>query len=396
MFVTVRPADPWSCTVRQVLLPSILGLAALLLLGLAGGGWHYSDMVLQADGDDAVRAVHRVTAVDPEAGEVSLQVSDDDDVLLARVGLVGEETALLATGPARRRGDVVIRTVELLDGEWPAVGTELTTDIDAFPGDPATTVGVPFDTVEVPAPLGMFPAWRTIPAHANTTGTWAVIVHGRDGTRSAGNRLLPTLKELGLPALSVSVRNDPGAPADHAGYRYLGTREWEELTAAVEHLRQVEGADEVVLIGLAEGAATVLAFLRHAPAASAVGGAVLVSPLVSLPDAVTHHLASQGVPASVAPTLASTALRIASWRSGVDLTELEYHHIAAPTDLPALIVHGDADQVIPHEPSLELAERWGAQLSVYPDTGHLREWNSDPERFDTELSAFLSGVVDDR
>jgi len=382
--------------VRRILLWVALPLSALLVLGLGAGGWYYSDQLLPAPPRYVPIPEVTVTASDTEAGSVTLAATDGD-LGLFTVGLVSDSGLLLANGDWEQDADSTTRTTTLLDGEWPAVGERVATTVDTFFGDPATTLGLPFDTISVASELGELPAWRVVPRRAETGETWVVIVHGRGGGLSEGNRLLPVLDELRLPSLTISVRNDPDAPADPNGYGFYGEREWLELEAAIEHLIEVEGAREIVLAGYSQGGSVALSLLRRSDHADRVSGAVLISPLVSLGATLDLQARNRGIPEAVIPPLLTSTRWISTWRSGLDFSQVEHADRAdeLPGDVPILITHGSADTTIPVEPSRELAALLGSQATYveYRDIDHVREWNSDPEGFETDLRELLTTAL---
>ena len=382
---------------RRTLLWVVLPISALLVLGLGAGGWYYSDQLLPAPSPYVPVPELAVTASDAEAGTVTVAASGGD-VELFTVGLVSDTGALLlANGEGDRGGDTTTRTTTLLDGEWPAVGDRVATSVDAFFGDPATTLGLPFDTISVASELGELPAWRVVPRGADTDETWVVIIHGRGGGLSEGNRLLPVLDEFQLPSLTISVRNDPDAPADPNGYGFYGEREWLELEAAIEHLVEVEGARDVVLAGYSQGGSVALSLLRRSDRADRVAGAVLISPLVSLGATLDLQARNRGIPEAVIPPLLTSTRWISTWRSGLDFSQVEHVDRVdeLPSDVPMLITHGSADTTIPLDPSRELASLLGQQATfvAYPDVDHVREWNSDPEGFEADLRELLTTAL---
>ncbi|MEX2551316.1 MAG: prolyl oligopeptidase family serine peptidase [Nitriliruptoraceae bacterium] len=383
---------------------ALLWVAALLTLALAGafvaGGWYYSDELLPAPAPDDPSLEHTVTAVDPEAGTITLAPGEDGaaDLLLPTIGLLGEDGLLLASGDPEQAGGDVTRTVELLDGSWPEPGALLASSADTFDGDPASTLGLPFDVIDVPSELGDLPAWRRVPNGSASRGRWAIIVHGRGGSLTEGNRLLPTLDEMGLPSLTISVRNDPDAPVDDRGYGYFGAREWREVEAAIDHLVEVEDAREIVLIGYSQGAAASLSLLRRSERAELVSAAVLISPLASLGATLELQARNRDIPEPlIAPLLTSTRW-ISTARSGLDFTQVEHVDRAEelPDDVPMLLTHGAHDGTVPVEPTRELAAALADQATYaeYAATDHVREWNADRERFEEDLRTLLKTVVD--
>ena len=256
----------------------LIGLVVLAMLGAAGlgaGGWIYSDELLPAPPPFSPTRDVVVLDADEATNRVELGATSGDLVDLRTVGLVTDDGLLVLEGDAMPSEDGVVRTGVLIDGSWPVRGERVGAAVDTYFGTPSETLGIPFEATEIPSPDGRLPGWRVVPNGAETD-TWVVITHGRGGGLSEGNRLLPTLQRLGLPALTISVRNDLDAPADPDGYGYYGDREWEDLGAAVDHLVATEQAERIVLVGYSQGASIALSYLRRSPDADIVEAAVLI------------------------------------------------------------------------------------------------------------------------
>jgi uncharacterized protein len=381
---------------RRILMWSAVGVAALLAIAMVAGGWYYSDQLLPAPPPYEPELTVEVIGSDEESGTITLATGQGDLVALDTVGLVSDEGALLLEGPTDALPTGSARTGLLIDGAWPEPGTLVGPAIDAFFGDPATTLDLPFEEVDVPGESGVLPAWRVVPNGA-TDDTWVVIVHGRGAGLSEGNRLLPVLDELGVPSLSISVRNDRNAPADPDGYGYYGDREWEDLQAAVDHLVAAEGAERIVLMGYSQGASIALGYLRRSADAELVEAAVLVSPLVSLDETLVLQAQARDIPEPLIPPLLYATRLITSLRSGLDFDEVDHLGRLAelPTDVPMLVTHGSADETVPIGPTRELAAARPDQIvyEEYSGSGHVREWNTDRERFEEDLRTFLTDEV---
>jgi len=103
-------------------------------------------------------------------------------------------------------------------------------------------------------------------------------------------------------------------------------------------------------------------------------------PLVSLP-----------VPAP----LTWTAKWIASLRFGIDWSEVDYVARAGEFTTPMLIIHGTEDHDVPISVSEEFADAAPAGLVTlvpFEGAGHVRAWNTDPERYRQVLGDFLAGI----
>jgi uncharacterized protein len=381
---------------RRVLAWLASTVVLLALIAMVAGGWYYSDQLLPAPPPWEPELTVEVVESDEAAGSLTFATADGDLVALDTVGVITANGALLLEGPTDDLSTGAARTGRLIEGTWPGPGTLAGPSVDTFYGDPAATLDLPFEDVDVPGPAGVLPAWRVVP-NGSDTDTWVVIIHGRGGALSEGNRLLPVLNELGLPSLTVSVRNDPNAPADPDGYGYYGDREWEDLQAAVDHLVTAEGAERIVLAGYSQGGSIALGFLRRSPEADLVEAAVLVSPLVSLNETLVLQAQVRDIPDPVIPPLLFATRLITSLRSGLDFDEVDHLGRVAdlPTEVPMLVTHGSADETVPVGPSRQLAAARPGQIiyEEYPGSGHVREWNVDRQRFEDDLRTFLTGQV---
>jgi hypothetical protein len=133
-------------------------------------------------------------------------------------------------GYARCRRPVTVDQTFFTLPEEPATGRGGVAALDsfAFPGDP-TILGLAFDKVAFPGPDGDLSAWF-VPG----TGTrWIVAVHGLGASPREFLRMLDSTRELGMPTLIVTYRNDPGAPATEGALILAGQEEWEDVAAAV-------------------------------------------------------------------------------------------------------------------------------------------------------------------
>ncbi|WP_308257987.1 alpha/beta hydrolase family protein [Pseudonocardia lacus] len=362
------------------------GIGAGLGVGLgtgavAGIGWLYSSILL----DPTARPVYpeRVLAADRES--VTLVANR----LTRQPGIWGLRWAdgLAALGPVVRddRRSVVR---ELRGGPVPPVGTEAVLDTGPYDPDPGA-VGLEFEAVEVPGPLGAYPGWF-VPGGDRP---WVVLVHGRGGTLREGLRILPALHRRGHPALLISYRNDEGAPPSPDGFYHLGDTEWTDLEAAVGYARG-RGADRVVLMGWSMGAAITGAFLDRSPAAACVAALVWDAPLVDWRATLRQQARNRRLPAQLSPLAGAVTER----RIGIDFDRFDLRRRPPAVRPPTLVVHSTIDTAVPLSSSRALAAEaprldWPMRLVEVPDVEHTGSWNADPAGYERTVTGFLDDVL---
>lgn len=357
----------------------VVPLAVLLV-----AAWYFSTMLLRPD-----REVHypeTVTSV------------TDDAVCLARTrwARLPGRWALRWSDGAREVGAVLAISArevrrELLPpaGPRPPVGARVALDAGMTAADPAA-LGLAFEAVLVPAPVGDCPAWLV----PGTDPTWVLAVHGRGADRREVLRVLPTLSRLGHPVLSLTYRNDVEAPPGPDGYYHLGDTEWTDLAAAVGYAR-ARGARDVVLYGWSMGAAIIGAYLsRGASCACPVRAVVWDSPVVDWAATLRQQARIRRLP----PGLAWTAMRLTTARIGIDFSRFDLARRPPSVRPPTLVLHGAGDSMVPVAASRRLAraaERldWSIRYVEFPAAEHTASWNADPDRYRSIVAQFLTELV---
>jgi uncharacterized protein len=371
---------------------SVAGLTGTAALLAAAGGvtWIYASRVIEPPQRRPVEPLDsdQVVVVHLTDDEVTLTGTDAD-----RPGWWGLrwDGGYARIGPAlRRRGAQVTRPVSFRRGDA-APATPALLDPWAAPADDPTVLGVPVEEVVVDGPIGPLPAWRFTPT-APSTSTWAVLVHGRSGSRVETLRLAGACLAAGLPTLAISYRNDPDAPPSPDGRSHLGATEWEDVEAAVAWALE-HGADDVVLVGLSMGGACVAEVLRRSSLASRVRAVVLEAPVLDWGPVLRRAAADRGLPSAVLPLLLPPTMALASARSRIDFRSLgSFDGIEV---VPVLLLHGDADTTVP----VELADALAAtapEVVTYlriADAGHLRAWNLAREEVEAAVTGFLAARV---
>jgi alpha-beta hydrolase superfamily lysophospholipase len=279
----------------------------------------------------------------------------------------------------------VTREFQTLEGTVTA-GQHARLDKHAFPGDPLRAFGLPFREVKFESPLGPMPAWY-VPEESDR---WVIFVHGVNGKRTEGLRILWPLSDSGDHVLLISLRNDEGVPGDPSGRHQYGRTEWQDLEAAA-HFALSSGAKDLVIAGSSMGGGVAMSFMRNSLLASEVSGLILDSPMLDFSATVDDAGKRRNLPGF----LTATAKWIAGWRYGVAWDELDYLKDADRLKAPVLLFHGTADDKVPLATSEALAVRRGdiVQFEVFQDAQHAASWNLDPARYEAAVRTFLSGAA---
>ncbi|MCK9497031.1 MAG: lysophospholipase [Dehalococcoidia bacterium] len=386
--MSARLRRAWQQQRIALILAAILGL---LVVGFLGFGWYVSGSIHNG----ALEVRHG----EPEFHLEVVAVSDTevtlrgDDSNLERRGLWGLEwrdedgdaTGYAQVGEVIEvAGDGLVRRALVPDSPAPPEGVSARLDNFAFPGDPST-LGLDFQEVTFPAEDGDMPAWY-VPGDGTT---WAILTHGKGADRREALRILPTLAERGLPALVVTYRNDVEAPSEISQYAY-GATEWQDLDAAVRFARS-QGAERIVLVGYSMGGGITMGFLERSEDTGLVVAAILDAPMLDLRTIARDELTAAGVPGLTQ----WWPLWLTAQRFDLDWARTDYLPPRGPLEVPVLLFHGTADDVISVDLSDEFARLYPDQVEYHRIEGahHVGAWNLDPAGYAEAVGAFLDRVL---
>jgi uncharacterized protein len=358
----------------------ILVLLVLVLLGfgtLLGASTYFSNMILQVADfttptyDTPVLAVSETTVTLKRMGD-DLHPGEFEIEWPAGQALVG---SILSSDHNSVTRQLLLKTSPL------APGTSIFWTRYVYIGQIKNSLGLAIHDVQVPDPLGAMSAWY-VPGKLST---WAILVHGRGASRDETLRAFAPLAQLGLPLLSISYRNDPGAPHSSDNANHLGDSEWQDLEAAVKYAL-AQGAQHLVLYGWSQGGAVVEVFLHHSSLAHVVQALVLDSPILDWPATLAYQARRLSVPGF----LANTAELVTSIRSGINFADLDQTNQPQP-NIPILLFQGTGDTTTPVSITDAFAKAH-PDLVTYirvPDVEHTEAWNANPQVYNNELTTFL-------
>ena len=265
---------------------------------------------------------------------------------------------------------------------------------------PDVSIGAHTEHVTYAGELGPMPAWVVRPPGApdgSPSDRWAVLVHGRGARREETIRAMPPLLATGWTCLAPTYRNDEGVPSGPDGRYALGLSEWRDVEAAIQHAVD-HGASEVLLVGWSMGAAIVLQVLDLSPLSGLVSRVVLDGPVIDWGDVLAHHVRGHRLPRHVG-ALARTMMRqrwghrLVGVHESVDVARTDWVSRADELRHRVLLIHSADDEFVPVGPSRELA-RVRPDLVSFEEwrvARHCKEWNTDPERWESLVRDFASG-----
>lgn len=396
---------------RRWWLLAATALVVVLLAAIAAVAWHYSNDVVVPDHSGAPFEIE-VLALDPSgaSGDASSGASGDASpgavpgpssgrpgtIELARTdetdkpgiyGLDWPDGWAIVGQITDETPETITRQLHAVEGEL-APGELVRIDAYVYNGDPLSARGLDYREVEINGELGSMPAWEIGPRRNRR---WAIVVHGINSSRRLALPIAPTLSEAGLTTLAISYRDDIGAPSSPDGHHHMGLTEWRDLEAAAEYALE-RGARELLLIGHSMGGSLVAQFLLQSDLAGNVKAAVLDAPALDWPATISFGARQMGLPEFAAkPVQWMIGLRIdADWQQ-LDV-------LAQANELrrvPILLFHGDADNLVPIEPSEAFAAALPDSVTFYrvPEARHVRSWNVDPALYEKRLRRFIESEL---
>ncbi len=382
----------------------LVAVLVLLVVVYAGGGWYFSGRIHSDGLEVKPYPVERNLTLTPQGdGAIAIRSTDAKERAMldapSTYGLKWKGGYGQVSGPVRSKGQAgVVRRFEVLTGTAPARGTRAEIDLVAFPDDPTFALGASVRTIDYTSPLGRFPAWF-VPGSAGAPGsaggppgvqkTWAILVHGKGGSRMEMFRMTRATAAAGLPSLDITYRNDPHRPRDPSDYYQYGRTEWRDLAGAVAYAAD-HGATAVVLGADSMGGGIVASYLRHHRTKDIpVTGVVLDAPMLDFRRTVEFGAEQLDLPlvGGVPGSLTAVAARLAAFRYDLDWDSIDYLDDVSWLAEPALVFHGTADTTVPIATSRQLAREKKDLVTLVETKGveHVRSWNADPDAYDAAI-----------
>ena len=255
-------------------------------------------------------------------------------------------------------------------------------------------VGVPYEAVTIPVAENIeLSAWWITPIEGN--GKTVIVTHGIGTSRRDFNTLMPAgmLVKSGFNVLLVDSR-DTGESTCTDGRHSAGQEESSDFAAVADWLVESQGVAPASLgmFGVSGGAiATSLTPIKT----QNISAFAMEGTIFDFNAAATREVEFQGFPGF----LWQLALAAAQVFHGVNLTETAVtDSIKAAGARPMLILHGDSDQRLDYQSSVdffEYADSIGANITLETFVGsdHTEGMLSESERYARVLSEFFESSL---
>jgi pimeloyl-ACP methyl ester carboxylesterase len=333
-------------------------------------------------------------AVDRPGRSITLR-ADAETLVPGRYGLWVD-----GSEPYVKIGDIVSQS------EHTVTRAVLSRNLDRVPGDvPAgmsgwfyrhpRELGVDYEYVSVPTPLGPAPAW-VVPSDDGPGADWVIQLHGHGSQRAEGLRAVPVFAGAGYTSLLVSYRNDSEGPRSADGRYGLGSTEWRDAEAAID-FAVGRGAERIVLMGWSMGGAIALQTILRSDRRDLVAGVVLDSPVVDWHRVLSFQATASHLPGIVRDAALNAigndwGRRLTGLDEPVDLASLDVVASASMLTHPVLILHSDDDGFVPSDGSKALASARPdlVRLVSFDHARHARIWNHDEAGWNAAISEWLA------
>lgn len=253
--------------------------------------------------------------------------------------------------------------------------------------------GLAYEEIEFPAPIDRLPirGWWVPAAGSDRT---VVFLHGKDSQRAGGPALdiARFLNQAGYNALLFDFRGSGESGGDRFSLGYYETR---DVAGAIDYLQAThpEAAGKVALIGFSMGAATAVLAGAADPRVSAV---IEDSGYATVADLLEREIPRQSrLPGIITwPTIWMGRIL-----QGYDISSIRpVAELPRLTDRGLLIIHGQADEVVPlAHAELLIAAAEAARVGsaapfdvwIVPGAGHVGAYRRDPAGYERRVIGLL-------
>ena len=239
----------------------------------------------------------------------------------------------------------------------------------------------------VDAKVGTTPVWATPDLVAGKPSRVVlVLAHGYGGTRATWNGLLKDLRKAGIDAVAPAMPGQDASPDPTVGF---GKKEAQTILDCAAWARR-QGAEKVVGLGISLGGGATWLASEEEP--NALDGVVTDASFAQFDEAM-ERLFSYRLPFPGGALLLRPVVWFARLMSGIDPYAFRPVDSAAKwRGKPALIIQGDADQLVLPSNGQRLADASGGKLWLVSGANHAEDYATAPEGYARRVVAFAKGI----
>ncbi len=226
--------------------------------------------------------------------------------------------------------------------------------------------------------------------HSPSAAASVVVCHGHGGNKVTNLWVAAGLFPL-FNVLLLDVRGHGDSEGDRTSVGFL---ERLDVIAAVRWVGAQVASQPVGLLGISMGAAASILAAAECPSVASV---VADSPFARLITPLRTSIAARGYPRRLVPALALAVSIVArlhlrtlltAWLDPIDV-------IGKVAPRPLLLVHGQADDVIPVEETHALwsLAREPKELWIVPEVGHAQAAEVEPEAYSQRVRGFFERTL---
>jgi pimeloyl-ACP methyl ester carboxylesterase len=375
----------------------IIVVLVLLSGGAVGGvAWYFSDSILIPQ-PYSLLPEFEVIAADADTVTLPLPPNNKQFADTARAGTYN----LIWEGGYGRLGEVLsrsetslVRPLSDIEGELPQAGDPARLEAFIYLRDPLQDHGLAFEDVRITSDVGELHGWWLAKDLTGEDDVAVLMLHGRRrSSRLETLRIMPLLRELGYPVLSLAYRNHDSSPPSPDGFFHYGASEWRDALAGLRFLQE-QGVERVVVYAYSMGGAVTLETIERWEDDLPILTAVIIDAALLEPRAV-FELGATAAGLPLPAFFAGVTMRLATLRAGIDWASLDQPATVDRLPAPLLMIHGTADSVVPVSVADALFERLqrnnqNVRYERVAGAEHGEAWNQDPERYQSWIGDFLS------
>lgn len=237
------------------------------------------------------------------------------------------------------------------------------------------------------AKVGTTPVWATPGlVEGKPSRVVFVLAHGYGGTRATWNGLLADLRKAGIDAVAPAMPGQDANPDKTVGF---GRKEARTILDCAAWARE-KGAKKVVGLGVSLGGGAT--WLASAEDPKGLDGVISDASFAQFDEAM-NRLFSYRLPFPGGATLLTPVVWFARAMSGIDPYKIRPVDAAAKwRGRPALVIQGDADQLIVPSNGRRLAEAAGCPLWLVPGANHAEDYKTDPAGYARRVVEFARNL----